>query len=505
MTNKKTIVYCHNLTFDGIFIIRNLIIKYNPQILIRNGRIYQIICNSITFRCSLNLIPGKLNDLAKHFLNTQKEDIDFTKINLNNLYSKINLINNYCKQDSLILFNVIIKFTILIKSLFDINTYETLSMLTISALSYHIYKKNYMNTNKIYNNKNDNIFNTLQNSYKGGICELYIPYGENLFYYDVNSAYPNVMATQPMPTGEPEIINNITLNDFFGFITVEIEIKEGIKYPFIGFKKDKTILYPTGCFTTTLFSEELKYAIKIGHVKTYTILTAIKFSKDYIFTDFIQNLYKERFKKDHNQSYKYLYKIIMNSLYGRFALKKDINITKLIKTYEYDDYELLYNTHIIVQLKNKMLLNLTYDFNNKQCLTNNINIIPNTSSESINKLTAIVKENNSKYIKFENSVQISSAITSYARIHLQKYKEFCSQNNINIYYSDTDSIIVDKELPTYMISNELGSLKLEYIIKRAYFIAPKVYYLIDNHGKEILKFKGVTNPIKPLKENNFKN
>lgn len=51
---------------------------------------------------------------------------------------------------------------------------------------------------------------------------------------------------------------------------------------------------------------------------------------------------------------------------------------------------------------------------------------------------------------------------------------------------------MDKELPSFVIGNEIGKLKLEYEIAKAVFIAPKVYALVTVDGKEIIKIKGLT-------------
>lgn len=42
-----------------------------------------------------------------------------------------------------------------------------------------------------------------------------------------------------------------------------------------------------------------------------------------------------------------------------------------------------------------------------------------------------------------------------------------------------------------MIGKKLGQVKLENIIKRAIFLAPKVYGIVDINGNEIIKIKGV--------------
>src|SRR6266478_2198430 len=79
------------------------------------------------------------------------------------------------------------------------------------------------------------------------------------------------------------------------------------------------------------------------------------------------------------------------------------------------------------------------------------------------------------------SIGIAAAITAYARIHMSQFK---NNPDFNLYYSDTDSIYIDKPLPEEMRSNTiLGKMKLEYILKNAIFLAPKVYYLETEDGK----------------------
>jgi len=73
-----------------------------------------------------------------------------------------------------------------------------------------------------------------------------------------------------------------------------------------------------------------------------------------------------------------------------------------------------------------------------------------------------------------------------------KVPKFMSKYDYNLYYSDTDSIYIDRPLPEKFISNtRLGDLKLEGIYDKAIFLAPKVYAL-KNNNEEIIKIKGLS-------------
>ena len=77
-------------------------------------------------------------------------------------------------------------------------------------------------------------------------------------------------------------------------------------------------------------------------------------------------------------------------------------------------------------------------------------------------------------------------VTAYARMHMSKLK---IKYQDNIYYTDTDSIVLDIELPDNLISNK-WDFKMEYKIKKGIFLAPKVYALLLDDDTEVVKIKG---------------
>ena len=69
---------------------------------------------------------------------------------------------------------------------------------------------------------------------------------------------------------------------------------------------------------------------------------------------------------------------------------------------------------------------------------------------------------------------------------------FKNNPNFNLYYSDTDSIVIDQELGPKAIGDKLGQFKLEHRISRAAFLAPKVYSFVTFEGEQVVKIKGVS-------------
>jgi len=91
------------------------------------------------------------------------------------------------------------------------------------------------------------------------------------------------------------------------------------------------------------------------------------------------------------------------------------------------------------------------------------------------------------------NIAIASAITGYARIHMSQFK---NNPKFNLFYTDTDSVYIDKPLTEEFISNtELGKMKLENTCKKAIFLSPKVYILLTDNDKIIYKVKGLSHDI----------
>lgn len=90
---------------------------------------------------------------------------------------------------------------------------------TISGLAISIFLANYYKNNIPVISK-ASVYRDIKQGYYGGITEVYIPYGEDLNYYDVNSLYPYV-ALQDMPGLDCYKIeyysNTQTIDILFGF------------------------------------------------------------------------------------------------------------------------------------------------------------------------------------------------------------------------------------------------------------------------------------------------
>jgi hypothetical protein len=218
-----------------------------------------------------------------------------------------------------------------------------------------------------------------------------------------------------------------------------------------------------------IFSEELYNAKKYGY--KFEILWGYTFDKSPVFTSYVDFLYHNlRLNYEKSNPLNYIAKILLNSLYGRFGMndnfpKIDIIPKNYIKEFENKFLDVLIDK---IELDDQILVIYDSEDSFKEYSTHNI------------------------------SVSIAAAITAYARIHMSQFK---NNPDINLYYTDTDSIYTDSDIDKIFIDNKtLGKLKLEYICEEAIFLSPKVYCLKLENGQIIYKAKGLKHEV----ELNFK-
>jgi hypothetical protein len=93
-----------------------------------------------------------------------------------------------------------------------------------------------------------------------------------------------------------------------------------------------------------------------------------------------------------------------------------------------------------------------------------------------------------KTVKASSAVHIAAAISSYARLLINEYKNIPGNPCI---MSDTDSVVLPKPLPDHLIGVELGQLKLEHVIEEGIFIKKNFYYIKNSNNVEVIKASGV--------------
>ena len=134
--------------------------------------------------------------------------------------------------------------------------------------------------------------------------------------------------------------------------------------------------------------------------------------------------------------------------------------------------------------------NKSDEYNRKYIVTDEIDL--KNGKELISFFKDSGQFDNHKLYQKNSSISIALAVTAYARIHMSQFK---NNKDIRLFYTDTDSIISDKPLPDYFVdSTELGKMKLEHVVEKGIFLAPKLYCLKTNN-KIITKTRGLSHNI----------
>jgi len=373
------------------------------------------------------------------------------------------------------------------RSLFlDFNIKMT-KCLTISKMAFKIYCKDYLSESKpIPYVINKGMYKDIKLGYYGGNTEVYKPYGENLYYYDVNSLYPYVSLNDMvgLECNKYQFIDTkAKLSDLFGFFYCDIEVSKDKYIGILPYRTKDGIIFPLGKWSGMYFSEELKFAEENGYV--IKVKWGYNFNRvSNVFTDYVNNLYAMK-SNPKNVTQKSLAKSLLNNFIGRFGMDINKPISEIVNNETFNEISLTKKVFGFKKITdNAILVTHGIDINESICTDFNLDFLD------------IIKNSSDKNLKNYNttfkgvSIPIAAAVTSYGRIHITKIKNQILKKGGLIYYSDTDSIVTNIELPQDMVDPKvLGKLKLEHKIKRGYFITSKTYCLIDQDKQNSVYIK----------------
>ncbi|KAI0995205.1 hypothetical protein K3495_g12977 [Podosphaera aphanis] len=88
----------------------------------------------------------------------------------------------------------------------------------------------------------------------------------------------------------------------------------------------------------------------------------------------------------------------------------------------------------------------------------------------------------------KSCVAIAAAITAYARISLNRFKNIPDNQYLG---GDTDSVILQKPLPATLVGKKQGMIKYEDDIAIGLFADKKLYYALNSKGEVNIKSRGI--------------
>ena len=451
--NPDNILYFHNLKFDGEFILSYLLKngwthtterkfyrkKEFSTLISDKGMFYSIkLCfgkeRYITIYDSLKIIPFSVEQVADTFgLPISKLEIDYKeKREKGHRLSQIE--KDYISNDVEIMARAL-------KVLFN----EGLNQITQGSNALHDYKK--MTGAKRFKK----LFPPpaydydVRQAYRGGFTYVNPAFqnkevGKGIVL-DVNSLYPWVMHDCPLPYGEGIFFNGKYEQDnlynlYVQMFTCEFELKDGY-IPTLQIKNSLAFV-PTQYLSSSngeevtlcLTSVDLKLFFEHYHVYNITYHSGWKFKSTVgLFTDYIDKWIKVKIEStlNGNKGMRQLAKLMLNALYGKFALN------------------------------------------------------PNVQSKIPYLEDGIVKYRlGEKELRTPLYIPIGVFVTAHAR-----YKTISSAQKVfyRFAYADTDSLhLIGTEIPEGLEVDpvKLGAWKLESEFSRAKFIRQKTYIEVIN-------------------------
>ena len=313
--------------------------------------------------------------------------------------------------------------------------------ITIASLSLKIFKSHFL-SRKLWSYP-DRVLHNASKSYWGGRTEVYKTYGMTV-EYDIKSMYPSVM-TEELPVHFLYDSTKLHYDNGKGGIYYAKVKCPDIYIPVLPTLYKGKLLFPLGEFAGWFTGIELSLADELGY--EIKIMDGHIFQMERVMEDFVKHFYAAK-ENASGRAIRYANKIILNSLYGKFAEKPEKEKFVLIDESE-DAIPLIYR-----------------------------------DDKGVWRYTGIGIEK--KYQEKDNWLPaISSWITSASRVKLYRSMLKVSET---LHYCDTDSVHCADDIET---GNYLGAMEKKSDFVKSEYYLPKFYRRGD-----IWKVKGVSVPRK---------
>ena len=268
--------------------------------------------------------------------------------------------------------------------------------------------------------------------------------GKTLECYDMNSLYPTWMFQGLYPTEFKCFTKSEKDYDpnGFGVWKVKVHVPEDMLIPPLGIQHtnengSSKYCFPVGTFEGYWTIYEIEYAKTLGVKVLQYIEGAIYYEGKPIFKDFVEDMYyKKRLPAQErgDETTSFIVKLILNSTYGKIGMRSDDKETIQVMDRDNVEGSTFYKDIFI--------------------------------KDYVMRLVKIGTSEDSIFSK----VIIPTYVTSYSRVGM--HKEMVKIGVEHVYYTDTDSLFVDRPMET---GKDLGMMKREYGTTSAVFCLPKTY------------------------------
>lgn len=317
--------------------------------------------------------------------------------------------------------------------------------MTLAGCSLELFRRKYLKT-ELPRSKTVNDWS--RQAYVASRVEVYSRQATDCNYWDINSSFPASM-TLDLPGAVKTCSQGRLPENELYLADVEVEIPADHPLPPLPYRRGGRVFFPTGVWRSYFFWVDIQTLLEFGG-KIRRIHDVITFHPFHDCKAFAEDLYGKRAKSEGYQ--RYLYKILLNSLYGKFG-----------------ESPFKEKWHVNPNQKTLRRLSPIGD-DGKPDMSNML--MPGVWRDAVE-------------VRLEHEhVALSAAITAHSRRAL--YLHMVGRNPA---YCDTDGFAIPNRF-TLATGKGLGELKLEKRVASADFISPKIYRLRMDDGRLVHKAKG---------------
>lgn len=427
---RRIVVVSHNLPFDmGIVKGWRFLdeLGFKPTKIILD---YQ--CNIWRFRkdkCTLLLLDNM--NYFRTSLAVLGESLGIAKLDMPDDSASLDAWAEYCRRDV----EIILKAWQTWLGFLEENDLGSFGY-TIPSQALNAYRHRFMPA-KISIHTSNKAIALERLSYRGGRNECFRLgeyHGDDFYMLDVNAMYPYVMSIYDYPRNLISTGGELTLDQASDFLIdysliAQCDVK--LDEPCFAVKRKGKLLFPIGEYNVVLTSREILRGIKSGYITKINAFGL--YEKSQLFASYVNFFYTNRlkFEKQGQMAYAWLCKLMLNSLYGKFGQKSED------WKFVCDDPERDYDWWQEYDFQQQRLF--TY-----RCINHRVEVSIGFQ-EGYNALVAI-----------------SSEVTANARLYL--WDLILKAGRDNVYYCDTDSLIVNvdglERLRSLTNQSRLGKLKV---------------------------------------------
>lgn len=462
----KYLIGYNSSAFDNYFLMRSMI-KYgfhlsSENTVLHNNRILKSWVKGIITWDLYRYVGTSLEEACNSYkLGEYKDDMDHDKVASiwkkhqfkistydDEEYKAMN-VRKYCEKDVQV--TKLLFFTIY-KDLYDITSIDPLSKPTLSSLAYAHMMKDWKERN-IHISSIPIEYDPVFSSIPGGRTQVFKKgeFKDNSFaLLDVNSLYPFTCMTNKFPTSN--IIHGKPKNDNQLYIAYCKVDQTCLKYKMIGVKNDEDdrLDWSRNHVEQWLWKEQIDELRNHG-CSVECDKYAYWEQDAHIFQ--IMNTYKKIREESHD-----------NPVRGKNSKKLgNSNTGKMVENNHNDVWEICNDQTDVDRFIRKYQKSDIMQFQ--------------TTGVYTNIMMKACKEE-SKYLN--KPKHIGSRIYALSRLYMWKMMMKCE----NLYYSDTDSLLIDKsEIHKFKIGKEYGEFKVEAESDHIFVVSPKTYWVSEEkHG-----------------------